>query len=289
MNTYDMADTARILEAARGSRMFTPVLLALLCGLRRGEIAALRWRSVDLEAAQLSVVESAEQTRTGVRYKAPKSGRGRSVALPSTVVEELRSHRVMQVQELLRCGVRATDDTFVVSQPDGAGLQPGYITHAWIKLIRPSGIPTLRFHDLRHAHATHLLARGVHPKVASERLGHSSVAITLDLYSHVPPGIQADTAALVDAAFREATEANPSATTLSTVAAAITPDAQKNGSKMVAYRANGGERKLTKAAEKALRHKPLGLVQLGGLEPPTSGSTDRRSNQLSYSCTADAA
>lgn len=108
MNTYDMADTARILEAARGSRMFTPVLLALLCGLRRGEIAALRWRSVDLEAAQLSVVESAEQTRTGVRYKAPKSGRGRSVALPSTVVEELRSHRVMQVQELLKGSARPT-------------------------------------------------------------------------------------------------------------------------------------------------------------------------------------
>ena len=83
-------------------------------------------------------------------------------------------------------------------------MQPTFITHEWVKLVKTLGLPRLRFHDLRHAHATHLLASGVHPKVASERLGHSKVGITLDLYSHVMPGMQEDAVAKVDAALRAA-------------------------------------------------------------------------------------
>ena len=79
-------------------------------------------------------------------------------------------------------------------------MRPTLITVAWARLIRGSDLPHLRFHDLRHAHATHLLASGLHPKVASERLGHSTIGITLDLYSHVLPGMQEDAAARVDAA-----------------------------------------------------------------------------------------
>jgi integrase len=76
------------------------------------------------------------------------------------------------------------------------------VTHEWVRVMASSNLPRIRFHDLRHAHATHLLASGVHPKVASERPGHSEVAITLDLYSHVMPGMQEDAAAKVDAALR---------------------------------------------------------------------------------------
>jgi integrase len=105
MNTYDLAQTADLIDATRGTRMTITVILAVLCGLRRGEIAAVRWRNVDLSAAQLAVTESAEQTKAGVRYKKPKSGRGRTVALSARVVNELRSHRVQQAQELLLLGV----------------------------------------------------------------------------------------------------------------------------------------------------------------------------------------
>jgi integrase len=94
LKTYDLSQTVELLDAMRGTKMFVPTMLAVLCGLRRGEICALRWRHVDLEAGQLSVIESAEQTEKGVRYKDPKSGRGRSVALSGTVVEELRKHRI---------------------------------------------------------------------------------------------------------------------------------------------------------------------------------------------------
>jgi len=203
MQTYDMAQTAALLDLLRPTRMLVPIVLAVLCGLRRGEIAALRWKNVDLSAASMAVAESAEQTKAGIRYKEPKSGKARTIALSTTVVEELRAWRLRQAKELL-LGSRASGDTFVVTQADGSPLQPNSLTHEWVRLIEPTGLPRLRFHDLRHAHATHLLAPGVHPKVASERLGHSKVGITLDLYSHVMPGMQEDAVAKVAAAFRAA-------------------------------------------------------------------------------------
>ncbi|MGA8321286.1 MAG: site-specific integrase [Xanthobacteraceae bacterium] len=199
MTTYDLAQTADLIDAARGTRMTITVILAVLCGLRRGEIAALRWRNINLDAAQLAVTESAEQTKAGVRYKKPKSRKGRTVALSARVVNELRSHRVQQAEELLKLGVPLTDDAFVVAQADGSPLQPRTITHQWHQLLaNTKTLPRIRFHDLRHAHGTHMLSSGVHPKIASERLGHSKVGITMDLYSHVMPGMQEDAAARVD-------------------------------------------------------------------------------------------
>jgi integrase len=112
---YDIGQTAELIEAMRGTRMFIPTVLAALLGLHRGELAALRWRNIDLAAGQLAVVESAEQTRTGVRYKDPKSGRSRTVAMSATVITELRAHRLRQAEELLRLGVRLTEDSFVVA------------------------------------------------------------------------------------------------------------------------------------------------------------------------------
>jgi integrase len=99
-------------------------------------------------------------------------------------------------------GVRLTDDTFVVMQADGSPLQPNTLTHNWVIEWAKTGLPRIRFHDLRHSCATHMLAAAVHPKVASERLGHSKVGLTLDTYSHVLPNMQADAAALVDDALR---------------------------------------------------------------------------------------
>ena len=147
----------------------------------------------------MSVVESAEQTATGVRYKSPKSGRGRTIALSATVASELRQHHLGQAQELLRLGVRQTEATFVYTRQDGTP-RPRSLSQMWASCS--THLPRIRFHDLRHAHATHMLSAGVHPKVASERLGHSKVGITLDLYSHVLPGMQEDAAARVDEAYQ---------------------------------------------------------------------------------------
>ena len=122
--------------------------------------------------------------------------------MSDTVTAELRAHRVAQAEGLLSLGVRLSEDTFVVAQADGSPLQPNSLSHEWVRQIGKIGLPRIRYHDLRHAHATHLLLSGVHPKVASERLGHSKVGITLDLYSHVLPGMQEDAAARVDDALR---------------------------------------------------------------------------------------
>ena len=204
MKTYDLSQTATLIEAMRPTRMFIPTILTVLCGLRRGEIAALRWKNVDLAAASFAIVESTEQTAKAIRYKEPKSGKTRNVRLSETVVEELKVWRLKQAEELLRVGKRPDGDTFVVTQADGSPLQPRSITHEWVRVLAVKKLPRIRFHDLRHAHATHLLASGIHPKIASERLGHSKVGITLDLYSHVMPGMQDDAVAKLDAALKAA-------------------------------------------------------------------------------------
>jgi integrase len=203
MTVLDTDNAVALIEAARGTTLFVPILLGVRCGLRRGEVAALRWRNVDLERGQISVVASAEQTDRGVREKEPKNGKGRTVVLSATEIEELRSHRLHQAEGLLALGVRLTDDHHVVAREDGQPLQPRSLTHAFVKFARRHGFQ-IRLHDLRHSHATHMLAAGIHPKIAQERLGHSSVGITLDLYSHVLPGMQAEAVSKVDAALRDA-------------------------------------------------------------------------------------
>jgi integrase len=194
VSVLDAAATAELIEAARSYSMFVPILLAVCTGMRRGEIAALRWRNVDLAGGQLSVGASIEQTRAGCREKQPKSGKGRTIVLPAMLIEELRKHRLEQAQALLSIGIRVTPDHHVVMQPDGMARTPNGLTAGYRIFLKARGLKRVRLHDLRHTHATHLLAAGIHPKVASERLGHSKVGITLDLYSHVLPGMQGEAA-----------------------------------------------------------------------------------------------
>lgn len=202
MQTYDLPQTAMLIEAMRGRRLLIPALLAALCGLRRGEIAALRWRAIDLDAGSMSIAESVEQLKKrAIRLKPPKAG-ARTVSLPATITQELRSHRVALAQEMLLLGKRLDANDFVCLHADGSMMEPVWITQEWIRTKRKLNLPRIRFHDLRHAHATHMLASGVHPKIASERLGHSKIGITLDLYSHVMPGMQEGAAAQVDAALQ---------------------------------------------------------------------------------------
>jgi integrase len=162
------------------------VLLALATGMRRGEVLALRWKNVDLDRGMLSVVQSLEQTKNGLRFKDTKTSRVRAITLPAYAVEELRRLKRQQAEELLALGVRQTGETLTCCRFDGEPLQPR------------------SYHDTRHTHATQLLAGGVHPKVAQERLGHSTITTTMDLYSHVTDTMQADAAVRLDTAFQSA-------------------------------------------------------------------------------------
>jgi integrase len=195
----------QLLVAIRHTRVYWPALIALATVMRRGEILALRWRNVDLDSGVVRVVESLEQTKDGLRVKSPKSEKSRAITLPAFAAEELRRFRRQQAEELLLLGVRQDGDTLVCARSDGQPMQPRSLTHEFTYLMhRIKGLPRVRFHDLRHSHATQLLLAGVHPKVAQERLGHSTINVTLDLYSHVTATMQEDAAAKIDAAYQGA-------------------------------------------------------------------------------------
>jgi integrase len=204
MKVLDTDAMAAVVETARDTTLFIPILLWITTGMRRGEVAALRWRHIDLDGAQISVIQSAEQTKAGVRYKPPKNGKGRTVALSATGVQELRGHRAKQAEALLKLGIRLSEDNFVVAQADGSPFQPRSLTHAFELFLSKHNLPQVRLHDLRHTHATAMLKAKVHPKVVQERLGHSTIGITLDTYSHVLEGMQEDAAEIVDAGLQAA-------------------------------------------------------------------------------------
>jgi len=172
--------------------------------MRRGELLALTWANADLDRAEITVCQSLQQTNEGVSLKAPKSGRGRQIALPSLAVESPRAHKAKQAEKRLLLGPSYVNNDLVFPRCDGAFWPPGSFTSSFAAAMRKHGISRLNFHALRHSHATILLRQGVNPKVVSERLGHAKVSTTLDIYSHVLPSMQEDAAQRLDQAFRAA-------------------------------------------------------------------------------------
>ncbi|MBT3787135.1 MAG: site-specific integrase [Alphaproteobacteria bacterium] len=209
MNAIDETDTAQLLEKLAGSALFTPVLMAVTTGLRRGEILALRWKDVDFDEGRITVNQSLEQTAKGIRFKSPKTERSRrQVPLPSVTLDVLKDHKRSQNEERLRLGPVYQNQDIVFPRPDGSPTPPDSFSTRFADFIRRSGLKHIRLHDLRHSHATQLLLQGVHPKIVSERLGHSNIGITLDTYSHVLPGMQEDAVLKIDASLRLAIQNN---------------------------------------------------------------------------------
>jgi integrase len=204
MKTLDVDRALEALERLRNTVLFIPALLGVFCGLRRGEICALRWDHVSGD--NLLITQSAEQTAAGIRCKPTKSGRGRNVRMPALVQQELREWRLRQAEEFLQLGVRPDGQTFVVTKADGAPLWPKALSQQWSRVLDRAGVSRLRFHDLRHSHATHLLSSGVHPKVAQERLGHSAISTTIDIYTHVMPEMQMEAVDRIDKALESASK-----------------------------------------------------------------------------------
>jgi integrase len=185
--TLDWDKVGILLEAARSGSYFPLYLIALLTGLRRSELLALRWQDVDLKTGVVAVSRGLVQLHTGERLIGPpKSGKSRSVDLPEQAVNCFRMLSDSQK------GRRPEDLVFCHS--DGSELLPDTVTRAFGRLAAQVGLKGVRFHDLRHGHASLLLGEGVHLKVVSERLGHAGIGITGDLYSHVLPGLQREAA-----------------------------------------------------------------------------------------------
>ena len=206
MRVLDAEEAGRLLEAAAETPFYALAYLALATGARMGELLALRWRDADLDRGSLQVTRTARRvTGKGIAYSEPKTHRSRRpVALSSETVQVLREHRIAQAERRLELGPAYADNDLVFTGPTGHPLDDSNLRRAFRRTLADAGLPRLRFHDLRHSAATLMLRAGVHPKVVSERLGHATVGITLDTYSHVLPDLQRDAAEALDAVLRPA-------------------------------------------------------------------------------------
>ena len=152
----------------------------------------------------LTVTQTLQEAYGEVLFKEPKTRKSRRrITLPDIVAEELRVHHARQAEKRSPGSPGYTPNDLVLAAPDGGPWWPSNFDRMWRRFKKKQGIE-VRFHDLRHTHATQLLKAGVHPKVVSERLGHASIGITLDTYSHVMPGMQEEAAEKIDAGLREA-------------------------------------------------------------------------------------
>jgi len=197
MPTLAPEDVPVFLEAAQESPYYTLFYLLLHTGLRRGEALALKWKNIDLGlaslgvSAYLSVVEAAYKLNGTYVVKEPKTSHSRRrIALSPSLALVLRQYKAEQEAQRALLGKSLTNDDFVFAHPDGTPLDPSTVSHVFNKIIRKASLPHIRLHDLRHTHASLLLQAGVHPKIVQERLGHSSIRVTLDTYSHVIGGLQ---------------------------------------------------------------------------------------------------
>lgn len=201
LRTWSAAELRAFLQHIEGDYYAPPLFLAGATGMRRGEVLGLRWTNLDLAAGRIAVRQSLVALHGELIFSPPKTARGRrNVALDERTVAVLRAHRKAVLEDRMILG-RGTPDAeaLVFTAPDGSPVNPESFSDHFTRLAKAAGLPLIRFHDLRHSHATLALQAGVHPKVVSERLGHSTVAFTLDVYSHSIPAMQEDAAEKVAA------------------------------------------------------------------------------------------
>ena len=185
---------------AKGDRLFAAYLVGATTGMRRGEICGLCWDSVNLDKGVIIVQRQLVVLKDGLKLEeTTKSESGkRNIPLTDDAIAELKAYRRQQAQEKLLLGAAYQDNNLVFCKEDGSFIDPREFTKWFQKHLEAAGLPRVRLHDLRHTHATLLLEKGVHAKIVQERLGHSSITVTLDLYSHVAPGLQEQAARALD-------------------------------------------------------------------------------------------
>lgn len=200
VHAWDAATLRQFLamSSESGDRMYPLWVLLATTGMRRGEAVGLRWSDLDLDAGRLRVVQTIIQVRSKVTIGEPKTARGRRpIALDSGTVAVLREHRRRSLEERMLVGPAFDDQGLVFHRPDGLCLKPDAVSAAFVRRVLKAGLPRLTLKGLRHTWATLALERGIHPRVVQERLGHSTIAITLGIYSHVAPTLHDEAAELV--------------------------------------------------------------------------------------------
>ena len=220
---YTPEEATAFLDAADGHRLGVLFSAAMALGLRKGEALALKWPAVDLEHRTLSVrltlqrIKMPGDEKGALILKEPKRCSRRTLNVPPVIVSRLAAWKQRQDEEQMLAGSRWHDTGFVFTTGIGTPLEPRKVEQVFHQIVRAAGLPRVRVHDLRHTAATLLLAQGVHPRVVMELLGHSQIAITMNLYSHVLPALKKDAADKMEAVLRPAITKNPAEDGFATV------------------------------------------------------------------------
>ena len=195
MSVWTAEEASTFLDAVAHDRLAALWTIALHTGLRRGELAGLRWKDVDLDAAALTVAQQRTTAGNQVVVMTPKAKSQRQLLLAPATVAALDGHRKRQRTERLALGPAWTNTGYVFVDEAGEPYHPQRLLKMFEQAMRRAGVPAIRLHDLRHTMATLALQAGVHPKVVQEQLGHSGINVTLDIYSHVPQAVRRESAA----------------------------------------------------------------------------------------------
>ncbi|WAH34998.1 site-specific integrase [Alicyclobacillus dauci] len=190
---WDFNDVQAFNEAVKSHELYVAFTLAVTTGMRRSEILGLKWDDIDFEQAQIHVqrslkIENGEKVVSEVKTSSSR----RTIVLFDEDVERLREHRKKQLEQRMKVGPGFNPENLVFVRADGSSIRPTNFSRDWTVFLKKNNLPHIPLHSSRHTHATLLLALGIHPKVVQERLGHSSIRVTMDLYSHILPGMQED-------------------------------------------------------------------------------------------------
>lgn len=202
MQIWNRNQLFHFLKYAKKDRYFIAFLLAASTGMRKGEIIALRWKDIDFHSNILMVRQGMAKTENGKQPREPKTKSSiRPITLPELVIGALLEHKHKQEQEKKNPSYK--DHGFVIQTSKGTPLSDRNLSRTWYRLVEGADLPMIRFHDLRHTHSSLLLEAGENIKVISERLGHASSQITMDVYSHLLPNMQAGAAVKVQKILEE--------------------------------------------------------------------------------------
>jgi integrase len=209
IHVWDASELRRFLDATADHRLHALWTVAAKTGMRRGELMGLRWQDIDFDRSTITIRRALSVVGWELQFSDVKTRAGRR-----TIDIDRRILTMLLDRRDARAKAAAEDDQdfdpkgLVFARADGTPIHPEYITRTFNRLVAKHGLPRIRFHDIRHTHATLLLKAGVPPKVVAERLGHASPGFTLNVYQHILPGMQAEAAQIFDGLLSGPAEVN---------------------------------------------------------------------------------